>query len=356
VVSGASPKAVSTATAAQATIGSFNLRRFFDDTAAGNEPVLSSSAYATRLAKTANAICAYAKTPDILGLAEIENKAALSDLAAAVNANDGNVLFPGSCKGNAGYRAYLIPGTSNSNLGFLVSTAAVRPGVARVEVLSVQALGQAATFRNRDGSTELLNARAPLLLNAKINDASGSSVTVTVIANELSALDGNLAAPGTHGWATRGDYLRTKRAAQALSLAQLIQARQRANPTEKLVVLGNFEANEFNDGHADLLGVLTGRETAANRVLTHTGSPVNPPLTNLTLQAPRNERYTVTREGNAEAVDHILVNQVLMAPAFKARVEMARIDADFGEDNANDTLVPMRSSDHDPVIMFLQMH
>ncbi len=354
--SGATPKAVAAHAAGQATIGSFDLRRLLDDRRDGSEPVMQSAAYATRLAKTANVICAYARTPDILGLAGVENKAALADLAGAVNAKDGNLLFPGSCTSDPGYKGYMLPGTSTRNLGFLVSTATVRPGVARVEVQSVSQLGAAATFRNRDGSIESLSERPALLMVAKVNGADGRSESVSVVANNLAALEGDLSAAGTKGWATVGDYLRAKRAAQAGYLAGWIQARQSANPAEKLVVLGDFNASEFNDGHADLLGLVSGRPTARGKVLSFLGSPVTSPLTNLTTRLPKPERYTVTREGNAQAVDHILVNSALLQASPQARAEVARINADFGEDNLGDAGVPMRVSDHDPVVLYFDLH
>ncbi len=356
VTSGATPKAVSTRAAGQATIGSFDLRRLLDDRRNGSEPVMQASAYATRLAKAANAICAYAKTPDVLGLAGVENKAALADLASALNSNDGNLLFPGSCGANAGYKGYMLPGSGTRNVGFLVSTSEVRPGVARVEVLSVTQLGASATFRNRNGSTEALSERPALLMVAKINGADGSSDTVSVVANHLAAIEGDLAAPGSKGWATQGDYLRAKQAAQAGYLAGWIQARQSANPAEKLVVLGDFNANEFNDGHADVLGLVTGRPTARNHVLSYLASPVATPLTNLTTRLPKAERYTVTRDGNAQAVDHILVNSALLQSSPQAHVEVARINADFGEDYLGDAGVPMRVSDHDPVVLYFDLH
>ena len=37
------------------------------------------------------------------------------------------------------------------------------------------------------------------------------------------------------------------------------------------------------------------------------------------------------------------------------RAEVARINADFGEDNFSDAGVPMRVSDHDPVVMYFHI-
>lgn len=355
VRSGAEPRSVSMRTPQQATIGSFHLRRFLDDQPGSNEPVVNADAYAIRLAKAANAICAYTRSPDVLAVSGAEGKAALSDLAGALNARDGNLLFPASCSGDVEYEAVLRPTPGKGDVGFLVRQHEVRPGVSRIEVQSVSAAAGAETFLNRDGTREPLHDVVPSLLRARINDNAAASVEITVMAVAVVALDGELNAPGAHGWLTRGEYLRAKRSAQALSLARTIQTRQRTLPREKLVVLGNMESNEFSDGHADLLGILTGREALPQHVLRHAGSPVNPPLTNLMLSVPRPDRYTVSRDGNAEAVDHILLSRLLVQPAYNARMEIAHIDADFGEDNFSDTGVPVRVSDHDPVVLFLNL-
>lgn len=354
VASGAAPKAVSAAASNEATIASFNLRRFLDDSRTGSEPVLGATAYATRLAKTANVICAFAGTPDILGLAEVESRNSLGDIAAAVNAKDGNLLFPGSCAGQAAYRA-TTPAATTGKLGFLVNTAQVRPGVARVEVLSVTQSGAASKFRQRDGSSESLHVQAPLVMEARINAANGSSTTVTVISAQLSALDGNLSAEGSHGWSTRGAYLRARRAAQAAYLGSLVQSLQSARPEAKLVLLGDFEAAQFNDGRNDLMGIVSGRTAPRAQVLGYVASPVANALTNLTTRLPAAQRYTVIRQGNAQAVDHILVNNALLRTSPAARAEVARINADFGEDNFADAGVPMRVSDHDPVVMYFDI-
>jgi predicted extracellular nuclease len=351
VTSGATPKAVAARGAGDASIASLDLRQLLDDRRDGSEPVMAHAAYATRLAKTANVLCAYARSPDIVGLAGIENKRVLGDLAAAANANDGNLLFADACSGSPGYAAQMLAGDGTRNLGFLVSTAQVRPGVARVEVQSVAQVGANATFRNRDGSVEALSAHPALLLVARINDASGASETVSVLAGQVDALEGDLFAAGENGWATQGDYLRAKRAAQAGYLAGWIQARQSSSPSGRLVVLGDFNASEFSDGHADLLGLVTGRPTPRGKVLSFLASPVTTPLTNLTTRLPANERYTVTRDGNAQAVDHILVNAAFLQGHPAAKVAVARINADFGEDNLGDAGVPMRVSDHDPVVL-----
>jgi predicted extracellular nuclease len=345
----ANPQAVAPAAVGEASIGLFPLRRFLDDRRDGTEPVLASTAYATRLAKTANAICRYTRSPAILALSGVEKASVLGDIAAAANAKDGNLLFAGSCTTGTAYAAK-APGAT-AQAGFLVDTTAVRPGVARVEVLSVAELGATARFLNRDGSRQALHAQAPVLLKARINDASGASREVAVLNAQISALDGELEARGTHGWATRGEQLRALRAAQARAIAQVVRQRQLANPGEALVVLGAFEAAEFNDGRSDLMGVLSGRTAPRAQVLGYESSPLVERMDNLTTRLPAAERYTVVRDGNAQAVDHILVNAALLQASPAARVDVARINADFGEDNYADAAVPVRVSDHDPMVL-----
>jgi hypothetical protein len=278
----------------------------------------------------------------------------LRDIAAATNARDGNLLFAGSCGTSTSYVAAAPSATAQA--GFLVDTTVVRPGVARVELLSVSELGAAARFANRDGSRQALHAQAPVLLKARINEADGRSREVTVLSVQLTALDGDLESRGPHGWATRGDYLRALRGAQARAIALVVRQRQLAFPSESLVVMGDFEAAEFNDGRSDPMGVVGGRTAPRAQVLGFEASPLVEPLDNLTTRLPAAKRYTVVREGNAQAVDHVLASAALLKASPAARVDVARVNADFGEDNYADAAVPVRVSDHDPMVLYLDLH
>jgi len=356
VVSAASPRAAHTPAASDITIGEFNSGGLYNDVndPKTNEPVMTASAYSLRLAKTANAVCAYAKSPDILGVAQVENLATLSDLAAAVNSRSGNILFPDACRSDPDYRPYLIKGNGlqASNIGFMVSTAEVRRGVPRVQVLSHLQFGKTAMFSHPDGKTESLYDQPPLMLKARVNHSDGQALQVTVLLVQWQGmLELGSAAPGENGWSTRGSYMRAKRQAQALALAKLIQAMQQTNPKEKLIVLGGFDAYEFGNGDDDLMALVTGKssDAAANPQI----SPIRKPLVNMTLRAPKTERYSVTERGNAIATDHILVNQALIDSGYSAHIDYVRLNADFGTDNAGDNAVPMRVSGHDPLILHL---
>lgn len=354
VIDSATPTAASAPGAGEITVAGFNLLRFFDDNAAnntGSSPTLTPTAFQFRLRKTANAICQFLHTPDILGVVEVEGLDALTALANAINDN-----LPGTCARNPHYVAYLAEGNDigGIDVGFLVTSAEVATGLPRVSVNDVVQEGKDAVIVNPNGSTSILNDRPPLRLSATVNAANGAQYDLTVIANHLRSLnDVNSAAPGSNGWPTAGDRVRDKRAEQALFLANLVQARQSAHPAERILLLGDFNAYEFSDGLADVMGIITGQQAAANEVLTWVDSPVFPPLLNMTNTSPVTDRYSFVFDGSAQTLDHIVVNQALLDSATSVRIEHARLNADFGEDNFGAADVPVRVSDHDPVVAYL---
>ncbi|GAB3379406.1 hypothetical protein GCM10027432_04720 [Lysobacter fragariae] len=347
---GRPPEAVHDAAYEAVTVGGFNLLRFFDDVADGNgAPTLQPTALQQRLAKTGGAICDYLKTPDILGVVEVENLRVLGMLADRINS---------TCASAPGYVPYLVQGNDigGINVGFLVSTRPVSAGdngagIARVEVLEVTQHGKDTPLQNPDGSTSLLNDRPPLLLRAIVHQDNGASYPITVIANHLRSLNGNdSTAAGSFGWSSEGARVRGKRGAQALYLANLVEQEQQAHPGEKLVLLGDFNAFEFNDGYTDVMGIVRGDEAGPDQVLNYVDSPVTTPLVDGSqLIADPAQRYSYVFDGNAQTLDHVLVNQSVLGDALSVDVDHARINADFGVDNFGDNSIPVRVSDHDPV-------
>jgi predicted extracellular nuclease len=345
VSGGMAPQPVADADYEDVTIGGFNLERFFDDVDDGNSaPTLTAAALDKRLGKTSAAICDFVKAPDILGVVEVENLRVLQLLADRINA---------TCPRAPDYTPYLAEGNDvgGIDVGFLVSTRDNGAGVARVEVREVTQYGKDATFANPDGSTSLLNDRPPLLLRAIVHQDNGASYPVTVVVNHLRSLnDVDSIAVGSNGWPTTGARVRGKRAAQAAYLAGLVQQLQEDDPSQHVVLLGDFNAFEFNDGYVDVLGIIRGNEVPEDQVLTWVPSPVATPLVDgSSLVADPAQRYSYVFQGNAQALDHALLNQSLLGSALGVRVDHARINADFGVDNFGDASVPVRVSDHDPV-------
>jgi predicted extracellular nuclease len=355
VSGGTPPRAARAANDDEITIASFNVQRLFDDDSGNNiggSPTLSTAAYQARLVKTANALCAFLGTPDILGIVEIEGIDALTDLANAVNSN-----LPGTCANDPNYVAFLEEGNDvgGIDVGFLVATAPVATGLPRVTVVEVVQEGKDALQINPNGSTSLLNDRPPLRLNALVNGDNGDALPLTVIANHLRSLNGiNDVGSVSNGWPTTGDRIRDKRIKQAQFLAGMVQARQAADPDEAIVLLGDFNAFEFSDGYADVMGIATGLPAPADSVVAHGDSPLDPALLNLTLVKPAAERYSFVFDGSAQTLDHIVVNGALLAATESVDVDHARINADFRGSDFGNFAVPTRVSDHDPVIAYIR--
>ena len=350
VTGGRLPEAVNDASYDEVTVGSFNLLRLFDEVNDSNGAVtLTPEALDKRLAKAALAICDYLKAPDIVGAVEVENVRVLQLLSERIDA---------TCAARPGYVPYLQPGNDvgGINVGFLVSSRLTADGVARVEVLDVAQFGKETTIANPNGTTSLLNDRPPLRLRARVHQDAASSYPLAVIVNHLRSLnDINDTLPGSSGWATGGERVRVKRGAQAVYLAQLVEEMQQANPDEKIVLVGDFNAFEFNDGYVDVLGIIKGEAAPEDQVLTYMPSPLTVPLVDGSqLIADPAHRYSYVFEGNAQTLDHVLVNESLVMDAG-LRVDHARINADFGTDNFGDASLAIRSSDHDPVRLSIRV-
>lgn len=355
VVPGVVPTAVTIPLAGEVTIASYNLQRFFDtvnDPAIG-EPVLTSGAFAARLGKASLGIRDFLRTPDIVGVIEVENLSTLQALAMRISADALAASQPDPL-----YQAFLVEGNDvgGIDVGFLVKTALVAPmNTPRVVVNSVVQELDGTLFVNPDASTETLNDRPPLRLDAAVTNGTGQSWPVTVIVNHLRSLNGvNDETAGSNGWPTEGARVRAKRQQQAVDLANLVQARQTATPTENIVLVGDFNAFEVNDGLADLMNVIAGTPTPDNQTAVPGDGAdlVSPDLLNLSTSEPAPERYSYVFDGNAQSLDHILINGSVATSTTTQRIDHARINADFAETERNLTSV-QRLSDHDPLLLYV---
>ncbi len=356
VAGGPTPIAVAAPGEREFTVAAYNLERFFDtvnDPAIG-EPVLTAAAYDKRLDKAAVGILDYLRTPDILGIVEAENLTVLQDLATRISADAVAASQP-----DPQYVAYLEEGNDvgGIDVGFLVKTAPVVGATPRVEVVAVTQEGKTTTWIDpSDNTARLLNDRPSLVLEAVVHDPDGGAFPVTVIVNHLRSLNGsNSNAP--NGLTTEGDRVRRKRQAQAEFLANLVQARQTADPAEAIVLVGDFNAFEFNDGLGDSMGVIEGTPSPDNETAVPGDGVdlVNPDLDNLSDTAPAADRYSFIFDGNAQSLDHVVVNQALIAATSARRVEHPRINADFPETARNDGTTVARLADHDPIVAYFQL-
>ncbi|MBF6024970.1 Calx-beta domain-containing protein [Lysobacter niastensis] len=327
------------------TVAGYNLERFFDtvNDPSVSETVLAPAAFERRLTKASLGIREYLHTPDIVAVVEMENLSTLQTLAARVGSDAVAAGQP-----DPQYAAYLQEGNDigGIDVGFLVKNAQVAAGVARVEVVSVTQIGKDLQWQQPDGSPALLNDRPPLLLEAVVHYADGRRYPISVMAVHQRSLNDAELDDAT------GQRVRLKRQRQAEYLATVIDGMQKSSPQTRLVVLGDFNAFAFNDGLVDAMNVVTGTPTPDEQtVVPGDGADLlETDLVNLGELASPQERYSFVFDGNAQTLDHVLVNEELVLNTTVAEIDHARINADFPESDRNGALA--RLADHDPVVAY----
>ena len=220
------------------------------------------------------------------------------------------------------------------NIGYLVNDS-------RVEVISTFQVYQGKTFEF-GGANDLLHDRPPFVLEARVRH---TGTPVTVILNHLrSLIDVNSAEPIGSTGLTLGARVREKRRLQAEDLADIVMSRI----NENLVVLGDMNAFEFNDGLVDVVGTIEGSPAPADEVTEPSVDRWTHELANLADQLPQQERYSYVFEGNAQVLDHMLVNQAMRGRL--TRFTYARNNTDFPESFESDFGGTTRLSDHDAAV------
>jgi len=322
--------------AGEFTIASANVERFFDtvDDPGVSDVVLTPAAFTNRLNKLSLQIREVMRSPDIIGFEEVDNLPTLQAVAGKVNAD---AVAAGGADPH--YTAYLQDGNDIGGIdsGFLVKGS-------RVDALDVTQWGKTTTFTQPDGSQALLNDRPPLVLHALVHETAGDAgLPVTVIVNHLRSLSGI-------NDALDGARVRAKRRAQAEYLANLIQSFQSANPGERIVSVGDYNAFQFDDGYVDSIGTIKGTPAPPDQVLLSSTDLVNPDLVDLVDTAPAGQRYSFVFDGNAQELDHVLITQNLVGLANG--LSYGRNNADFPEALRSDPATPIRLSDHDPLVAY----
>lgn len=311
---------VPTLAAGEFTIGSFNIENFANAT--------------TQRQKASLAIRNVMRSPDIIGVAEIFELSGLQALATQIN-ND--AVAAGDP--NPGYTAHLLEandttGDNDQDVGFLVKTS-------RVQFISIEQFYKGKTWVFA-GVTDVLHDRPPLVLHATVDPSGANPVPVTVMVNHTKSLIEVDQDPGA------GPRNREKRRLQAEDVALLAQSLQ----NENLVLVGDYNAFQFSDGLVDVIGTIMGTPTPADQVVLASPDLVNPDLYDLINDLPRTERYSYVFGGDAQVLDHVMVNPKMRRR--QTRYAIAHNDADFPESLAADASRPERASDHDmPVAYFI---
>jgi uncharacterized protein (TIGR03437 family) len=194
--SGLAPRGVPAAVAGEFTVGTLNLRRFFD----------SATGFAARMALAKQYIQGVLRSPDVLAVQEVGSLAALEKLAAELG----------------GYRAYV--GATNDPSG-------IAPGFLVKSGLTVSATSSAP-------NPDLVHDRPPFRLDVRIDGRH--LVLICVHMRSLTDI--------------ADARVQEKRRAQAVSVNAM--ARGIAAEGLPFAILGDFNSFPFDDGYADILGLV----------------------------------------------------------------------------------------------------
>jgi hypothetical protein len=314
------------------SIGSINMLRFFDTTAANNtttqcdgtvasyasdtSAISTPERYEQRLRRFAAYIAVQMRAPDIIAVQEVENIGVLNDLAAMITRLNSNLS----------YSAALVEGNDvgGIDVGFLY----------RADRLANVVVSQREFNARLSVDNSCLHDRPPLQLTA--TSAASGVGAITVFVNHTRSLGGI----GDCRITTGGNPARIcqKRLEQAQSIATLMQA---AQASSRVIMVGDINAFEVTDGHVDVLGQITGRVVAAENQLS-APSVSNPQFTDLVTQLPVGERYSfnffrsATGQGMVENVANALDHAVVSANVLPMVQSFAflRGNADGREDLA----------------------
>jgi len=241
------PRPVPIATTDELTIGSFNVFRFCDAVAGNTVSLCSSSAASetdvARVTHQVGQVSAYIRqvlrSPDVVGMQEVENLAILQQLATQIGTDGGPT-----------YSAHLVEGNDvgGIDVGYLVKTA-------RVNAVTVTQLNATEMWLDPDagGGMAILHDRPPLLLSATFI-GNGRPFPFQVINNHTRSRGGVDVSNAA------GNRVRAKRYTQGVSIAGIIQGLQTAPATANipLLVVGDHNAYQFTDAYADVVGLVAG--------------------------------------------------------------------------------------------------
>lgn len=331
----------SPAGAREVTIASFNLENFFDDEKNSEdverETIYPKETFQIRLNKASLAIRNVLSMPDVLGVCEVENLKVLKKLADKINSDAAAAGQP-----NPNYQAFLEEGNDarGIDVGFLVKAS-------KVKIIETKQLAKDEKFDagGASGDAKLFD-RPPYLLRAEAEDAATNQpFAFTVVVNHLKSYRGI-------DDEKDGNRVREKRRLEAEWLANFVAEREKENPTERLILCGDFNAFQFNDSYNDLIGILKGKPDG--NVLAPSKTVYQTGLIDLVDFVDAKNRYSYSFGGSAQVLDHILINQAAKTRAVK--FGYARLDADFPEIYRNDPTRPERISDHDAPVLYLSFN
>ena len=319
----------------QFSIASTNIETLVDDVddPAIKEDVVTTAGFQKRLGKISMAIRDYLQMPDVIAVVEAENLNVLKQLADKVNSE-----ATAAGKPNPKYEAYLFEGNDGRGIdcGFLIKST-------RVTVIAAKQFGKDDKYTNPVTKNEdNLNDRTPIMVELQIADTkTNQPFAFTVVANHLKSYRGI-------NDVKDGPNVRMKKRLQAELLAKWVNERQKANPNERILLVGDFNAFQFSDGVVDVIGTIKGTPAPKDSVLLASEDLVNPDLYDLVDMIKADQQYSYSFDGNAQVLDHFIATA-----AFKKQLVAfgyLRVNADFPAVYRADGNRVERFSDHDVAI------
>ncbi|MFV0388359.1 MAG: hypothetical protein ACK5NT_06365 [Pyrinomonadaceae bacterium] len=323
------------ATPGQITVASMNLENFFDDednsNAKGEETILSHEYFQKRLRKVSLAVREVLNYPDVIGTIEMENIETLTKLADFLNADAVKNGVP-----NPKYVPYLKEGNDfrGIDVGYLVKST-------KLEVLKLEQIGADEKLKVANAfPDEMLFDRPPLLLQVReITEDKNNAFQFTILLNHFKSYRD-----------IEQSRVQNKRRLQAEYVAKYVFDREKTDPLEKLILIGDFNSFQFPDGYNDLIGTLLGKPS--KDVMTPAQNVYDTGLVDLVFYIAEPTRYSFSFGGNAQLLDHVLINKQMIP--FAKSFGYARVNADFPLVYENDDTRPERYSDHDVPILFIE--
>lgn len=305
------------------TIASYNLENF------SNNIKETSDDKALKLAK---AFVEELNSPDIIGVTEVQDNNGQSAGDAAADQSYQRLIDNIVAVGGKTYKYVNIDpennkdgGAPNANIrvGFLYDPERVSLTEGAPEGDATTAVGyENGKLTHNPGRIDPLNpafnsSRKPL---AAQFDFQGENVIV--IANHWNSKGGDTGFFGSQQPVVLGSEVQRKKIAQIVH--DFVADVKADNPDANIVALGDFNDFEFSDAMQIFKGDL---------------------MTNMVEKVPAADRYSYVYQGNSQVLDHILVSNRLAA---STEIDMIHVNADFTEMSG-------RASDHDPVLVQIDL-
>ncbi len=320
--------------ASSLTFATLNLHNLFDtfDDPATQDPVLSPTAYQTRLQKLAGVIADELGEPDFIALQETENIAVLQALA---NRPEISVQYFFTSFEGPDVRGIDSALFYRSDRAQLISSEPRQGCTGLVDGLGPDGNQNVLNPQNAltcdlDGlpgwEGNRLFSRPPLLVRLKAcspNCSPGAAVReLWVIVVHLKSKSQDTATVA---------YTLPRRVHQAQFLTALVQEIQSADPAAEIAVLGDF--NDYPTSQPLLILEAAG-------------------MVNLMRGFPGPWRYTFIYQGVSQVLDHVLVNQQMVSdPLVGLAATPIHVAADFPASMESDPSTHLGASDHDPVLI-----